>query len=84
MCIWPGRVKTVILKIHAMRFTHKFLCFYARTKGPFYCPHCCLITQDSELQELKTSVNHLTKELTSLKATMAVIEKSNSDLHSSS
>jgi len=42
--------------------------------GPFYCPLCHLITQDSELQELKTSVDHLTKELTSLKATIAVIE----------
>jgi len=53
---------------------------YVRTKGSFYCPHCCLITQDSQLQELKTSVDHLTKELTSLKATMAVIGKPNSEL----
>ena len=60
-----------------------FLAGMQELKVP-HCPHCRLITQDSELQELKTSVDHLTKELTSLKATIAVIGKSNSDLHSSS
>jgi len=42
------------------------------------------ITQDSQLQELKTSVDYLTKELTSLKVTITVIGKPNSELHSSS
>ena len=57
---------------------------YVRTKGPFYCPCCRLITHDSILQELKTTVDNLTKEVTSLNATLATIMKSNSEVHSHS
>ena len=44
---------------------------YAKSEGPFYCPHCRLIAQDSQLQELKTIVDGLAKEVISLKATVA-------------
>ena len=55
---------------------------YIKTKGTFYCPHCRLITHDSLLQELKTTVVYLTKEVISLKAAKVVVGKSNPELHS--
>lgn len=55
---------------------------YVKTEGPFYNLHCRLITHNSLLQELKTTVDNITKEVTSLKATIAIIGKSNPELHS--
>ena len=40
-------------------------------EDPFYCPHCCLITQDKQLQDLKTMVEDLSEEVVSLKATVS-------------
>ena len=59
-----------------------FIRYVCKTEGPFYNLHCRLITHNSLLQELKTTVDNITKEVTSLKATIAIIGKSNPELHS--
>ena len=38
---------------------------------PFYCPHCRLITQDKQLQEFKTMVENLLKEVVLLNAAVS-------------
>jgi len=43
---------------------------YQDVDDPFYCPHCHLITQESQLQKLKSAVESLTKEVTLLKSTI--------------
>jgi len=41
---------------------------YEEVDEPFYCPHCRLITQDAQLQDLKCVVENLSMELIVLKA----------------
>ena len=41
------------------------------SEDPFCCPHCCLITQDKQLQELKTMVEDLLNEVVLLRATIS-------------
>ena len=37
-------------------------------EDPFYCRHCCLNIQENQLQELKSTIDNLTQEVTALKA----------------
>ena len=53
---------------------------YATIEDPFYCPHCQLISQDSQLQELKATVESLAKEVMALKCTEAVVGQPNPEL----
>ena len=53
---------------------------YATIEDPFYCPHCRLISQDSQLQELKATVESLAKEVMALKCTEAVVGQPNPEL----
>ena len=53
---------------------------YATIEDPFYCPHCRLISQDSQLQELKATVESLVKEVMALKCTEGVVGQPNPEL----
>ena len=44
---------------------------YEEREDPFYCPHCRLIIQDSQLQELRSMVENLSMEVIVLKAVVA-------------
>jgi len=44
---------------------------YEEREDPFYCPHCRLIMQDSQLQELRSMVENLSMEVIVLKAVVA-------------
>ena len=41
---------------------------FEESDEPFYCPHCRLASQDKQLQELKSMVDVLSKEVVSLKS----------------
>jgi len=42
---------------------------FEESEEPFYCPHCRLVSQDKQLQQLKSVVEELSKEVVSLKTT---------------
>jgi len=43
---------------------------FEESEEPFYCPHCRLVSQDKQLQQLKSIVEKLSKEVVLLKTTI--------------
>ncbi|XP_065895940.1 uncharacterized protein [Dysidea avara] len=44
-------------------------------EDPFYCPHCRLSIQENQLQELKSTIDNLTQEVTALKVSASPINE---------
>ena len=44
-------------------------------EDPFYCPHCRLSIQENQLQELKSTIDNLTQEVTALKVPASPINE---------
>ena len=44
--------------------------FYQQGDDPFYCPHCQLTIQQSQIKDLKSTIDTLSKEIMLIKSTM--------------
>ena len=59
------------IHLQCARLSQTLFKILQESEDPFYCPHCRLITQDKQLQELKTMVENLLKEVVLLNAAVS-------------